>query len=422
MTRFPAAVLVSTVALIACSAPARAQAPGRPPAPAAINPVKVDEAVEKGAKYLLAQIPHGFTDYGVAHNDKDWPGQNSGELVLYTLIFSGIDLNNPAYLDLFNKSMAQPPQHTYEAALRGMALEALDREKFREGIAECAQYLVDNQCKNGQWGYGEPMEKSPHTWTPDPAKPVTFSTGGASTAAKDGGVGGSVTGHDKPSSSSSSSPGGTHATKAVKKIPIARRKDGPAGGDNSNTQYALLGLRACLDAGIAIPADVLPLAEGWWIKDQKGANDVKKDGGWGYSFGGRPGLRAAPSGAMVAGGISSIAICCAYTNRPWKAHPSLVKGVAWLINNYAIDKHPDNQDDKRKWLYYFLYSLERAGVLSSLEKFGPHEWYPEGAQYILSNQKPDGSWADDFDPVAETCFAILFLRRATKALPKTYTH
>ena len=203
-------------------------------------------------------------------------------------------------------------------------------------------------------------------------------------------------------------------TKAVKKVPVPRRKKGPDSGDNSNTQYALLGLRACIDAGIAIPADVLPRTELWWVKDQE------KDGGWGYSRQAMAGTRKAPYGPMVAGGVSSVAICCAYTGKPWKNHASVLGGLGWLAQNFSIDKIP-KYDDKYRWLYYYLYSLERAGVLTGMEKLGPHAWYPQGAQFILAGQKPNGSWTDGDDPVAETCFAILFLRRATKPLAKSYS-
>ena len=46
------------------------------------------------------------------------------------------------------------------------------------------------------------------------------------------------------------------------------------------------------------------------------------------------------------------------------------------------------------------------------EKFGTHNWYNEGARYLLSKQGADGKWGSR----KNTCFAILFLRRATRAL------
>jgi hypothetical protein len=46
------------------------------------------------------------------------------------------------------------------------------------------------------------------------------------------------------------------------------------------------------------------------------------------------------------------------------------------------------------------------------------EWYPEGANILLDAQKPAGSWlmSDNGKPLWDTCFAILFLKRATRPL------
>jgi hypothetical protein len=73
--------------------------------------------------------------------------------------------------------------------------------------------------------------------------------------------------------------------------------------------------------------------------------------------------------------------------------------------------------------YYFLYGLERVGVLAGTEFLGEHEWYPVGARYLLREQKGDGSWASVKSPpnghpadYMDTCYAILFLRRATLPL------
>ena len=50
----------------------------------------------------------------------------------------------------------------------------------------------------------------------------------------------------------------------------------PQGGDNSNTQYALLGLNAASEAGVPVKPEVWALARQYWEKAQR------RDGGWGY--------------------------------------------------------------------------------------------------------------------------------------------
>jgi hypothetical protein len=46
---------------------------------------------------------------------------------------------------------------------------------------------------------------------------------------------------------------------------------------------------------------------------------------------------------------------------------------------------------------------------------GIHDWYARGARAILGAQQADGSWPGG-QPVPDTCFAVLFLRRATRPL------
>ena len=75
------------------------------------------------------------------------------------------------------------------------------------------------------------------------------------------------------------------------------------------------------------------------------------------------------------------------------------------------------------WHLYWLYAVERVGILLGTEFLGRHEWYPEGAKFLLESQGADGSWKGQSigGAVADTCFALLFLRRATKPLPKVAT-
>jgi hypothetical protein len=71
----------------------------------------------------------------------------------------------------------------------------------------------------------------------------------------------------------------------------------------------------------------------------------------------------------------------------------------------------------------FLYGLERAAMLFGTEKIGEHFWYAEGAKALLEAQAEDGSWGKDtpdwFNRTWDTCFSILFLRRATRPLVAT---
>jgi len=64
---------------------------------------------------------------------------------------------------------------------------------------------------------------------------------------------------------------------------------------------------------------------------------------------------------------------------------------------------------------YYLWSLERVGVAYDLRTIGGKDWYAWGAPLILVHQQDDGSWADLYPGVPDTCFALLFLKRVNVA-------
>lgn len=91
---------------------------------------------------------------------------------------------------------------------------------------------------------------------------------------------------------------------------------------------------------------------------------------------------------------------------------ALRDGAAWLVKNYAIDHNPGHSLHH----FYFLYGLERVGMLGLLDRFGTHDWYQEGAQLLVARQAPDGQWLalqGTAGAVPDTCFAMLFLARGT---------
>ena len=64
---------------------------------------------------------------------------------------------------------------------------------------------------------------------------------------------------------------------------------------------------------------------------------------------------------------------------------------------------------------YFMWSVERMGVVLGMDKFGDTEWFPKGATALLATQAMDGSWKNPSETqgsLADTSFAILFLRKA----------
>jgi hypothetical protein len=61
---------------------------------------------------------------------------------------------------------------------------------------------------------------------------------------------------------------------------------------------------------------------------------------------------------------------------------------------------------------YFIWSLERVGVAYGLETIGDVDWYQWGVNTILPAQQPNGSWIGSHGPPVQTAFAVLFLKKA----------
>jgi hypothetical protein len=358
----------------------------------AVDEAKVDQAIKKGVEFLRgAKSP----DFNKAY-------RNSDVLILWTFIHAGVPQDDPKFKSLLDSVMSEPLEKTYKVALTAMCLEEIDRVKYQEKIAQCAQFLVDNQCKNGQWNYGSPTEFTKDVKVPAAPKAVASAGGAAgpgATLAKDG----------KP--------------KVLQHVAVKKMKEGPDNGDNSNSQYAALGLRACFDAGVTLPEGVVLLAVKWWRESQ--FKDPKKDEkkvatgpavtgkveGWNYKDEALQPDKG-PYRSMTCGGIGSLVIYDYMLDRKWKDDSHVKEGMNWLTVHFEVPA----------WDTYYLYGLERAAILFGTEKVGDHFWYAEGAAALIGAQHEDGSWGKDtdwFNTTWDTCFSVLFLRRATRALVAT---
>ncbi|HEV3026233.1 MAG TPA: prenyltransferase/squalene oxidase repeat-containing protein, partial [Planctomycetota bacterium] len=180
--------------------------------------------------------------------------------------------------------------------------------------------------------------------------------------------------------------------------------------DNSNTQFAVLGLRAAQNAGVPAP----PAS---WVRSLNHWNgDQNKDGSWPYR---RDKNNPNPGGSrsMTAAGLYCSLVAKATLRRKppelLAAEDPFKKGLDYFKKNNPVydfgrTRHPGHVQSP----YYDLYSLERAMMISKTEKIGERDWYRDGAAFILANQGPDGEWIDTTD----TCFALLFLKKAFVAV------
>src|SRR5205823_4056270 len=70
---------------------------------------------------------------------------------------------------------------------------------------------------------------------------------------------------------------------------------------------------------------------------------------------------------------------------------------------------------KRAYPYSTLYAIERIAVAGGTKYFGDVDWYQKGTDYLVKQQRADGSFLSEFEGVktATTCMAILFLARGS---------
>jgi RNA polymerase sigma factor (sigma-70 family) len=177
-------------------------------------------------------------------------------------------------------------------------------------------------------------------------------------------------------------------------------------GDNSNTQHALLGLKAASDAGVPVRPEVWILARRYWEQFQR------PDGGWGYT----PHGDMPSSASMTCAGISSLVITGG------EQSPALQRGVEWVTNHFRLDQ---NVPIGQQWRYYYIAGLERAGRLTGQRSIGTHDWYREGAEKLLQEQdREQGFWqgagpVEGQEPLGlvATSFALMFLGHGRASVP-----
>jgi len=290
------------------------------------------------------------------------------ELVLLAFLQAGVSQDDPTVQRLLRQILAEKLERTYCVSLQAMVLTKLDPEKYRHRLAECAQFLVDNQCINGQWSYGTPTVTPPGT-------------------------------------------------------ELKKTRDGPLSGNNSCSNFAALGLRACAEAGIQIPAETFERSIRAWHESLR--MDADGRGGWCYT---REESPHRPYGSMSAGGLAALVICSRLAGKDWLQDRAVIVARDWVTYHYtplenygpveelmAKEMISDTPNANTE-LYYYLWAVERAAAVCGMVKFGARDWYAEGARELVAAQRPDGSWFSGVkrcQPVYDTCFAILFLTRST---------
>jgi hypothetical protein len=192
--------------------------------------------------------------------------------------------------------------------------------------------------------------------------------------------------------------------------------------DNSNTQFALLALWAARRSG-------WPVEEALFRAEKRLRGEQLANGAWPY----RASFERDARPTMTCVGIMGLAMAhgAAADAAPERvpARPALARDAALHTGLNFVANHVGQPQPKGKaqpvvvpsdgkWLY-FLWSVERVCMVLHLQQIGGKDWYGYGTEVILAGQKADGTWEAEFGPVADTCFALLFLERVNLATDLT---
>lgn len=271
-------------------------------------------------------------------------------LATFALRTAGVSTDDPRlHRAIKVLSQTKSVNTTYERAVRAMVYSTLDPEQYRTQRDADARWLITAQHLSGGWGY-------------------------------------------------------------TRNISQGRSESGRT--DNSNSQFAILGLWQAAMVGSEVPRATWQKAAKHWLSSQN------KDGGWGYSARHQPDSYA----SMTAAGVATcfilydqlysrgngrfdgqVAIHCGIPSRG--ANPvirAIDDGLGWLGRGFSPK---ENTGVGRSFMSYYHYSIERSGIASGRKLFGAHDWYREIADHLVDQQQPDGGWGT----IADTCFSLLAL-------------
>ena len=188
--------------------------------------------------------------------------------------------------------------------------------------------------------------------------------------------------------------------------------------DNSNTQFAMLGLWAARRHGV-------PMKRSLNLLVYRFRTSQNLNGTWFYRYIKGGGLQERDT--MTCVGLLGLAIGHGVTSDrdrldPKAAarrarDPQLIRGLAALSR--FVGQPSGRLFNLPQPNLYFLWSLERVGVLYNLPTIGGKHWYPWAAECLVANQQPLGNWTGGgyhgASPVLDTCMALLVLKRANLA-------
>ena len=309
----------------------------QPPGPGVAHAEVTQEQLQGRIDGLIADIK-GLQKAGGQWSERDGSSRNympvgQTALAVLALRSAGVPADDPAVSKGIGYLLDNHTDQTYEAALKIMALEAVDAGKHHDEIARIARYLCKIQCPSGGWSYGDTCR-------------------------------------------------------------LGRT-------DNSNSQFGILGIHSAARCGVDIPAQVWEKAKTYYVRGQN------RDGGWGYQQGDNQSY-----GSMTAAGTASLYLCDlrlhvhAGVCGEYPDQSRFQSGLTWLANSFSVTRNPGRD----MWKFYYLYSLERVGVLCARRYLGRHDWYLEGVEHLVADPVKMVEAPSTYEwPLIRKCWMLLFL-------------
>ncbi len=368
------------------------------PAAARAQNAEADEqirtAIRRGVQYLkMHQQADGSWNYG---------GHQVGITALAGLALAenGVTVDDPALKRAYEYVQANAPSNvqTYDISLAILFLVRVGKASDNDLIKGLGARLAAGQLASGGWTYN-----CPSSVPVPPAASVT----------------------NKPSAKTDTTKPGAKADapKRAGRINIAPPLR--AGfGDNSNTQFAVLGIWAAGRIGLDVKDTMAEV-------DRRFRGTQAGTGGWGYNG---PG---ADTSAMTCAGLMALILAKGektleaqmVARRGGADQPEGPGGRPKMDSDKQIDKGIERVEFYAARLgpganHYLLWSIERVGVALGTARIGRVDWYSAGATFLIKSQNADGSWRSSYGDLADTSFALLFLRRSNlaKGMPQLVTN
>lgn len=360
----------------------------------AATPQQIQQAIDKAQQYLLTHrsadgtwevAPHPelstATDWQQRLQDyrgRQWGGLTA--LSTYALLASGMDQRADELKKPIDFLLTANLQGTYALGISSQLVLFLPEKQTHEMARRNLALLYA-----GMIAPPEKMLRSPQLW-PDYYGFYSYFTGFPQ-------------GTDEPDAAKAMvlrNPGGPQP------VEIKPNNIRANWYDRSNGQYAVLGMWALAENGGEIRNIY------WQIEDLAWKHAQLKDGGWNYN----PDPRfwgSESSVSMTAAGIATLFITQDYTAEDnWGSCRGGIRNEFIERGLYWMDQHVDLAFGN----YYAMYGLERIGTASGRRYFGTKDWFQIGADYLVTHQQPDGSWAEKvFGSIPATDFSLLFLSR-----------